>query len=186
MQQDTPSKLSPVSVTLHWLVGLSMLGMLGVGLYMHEFKVFWLYPWHKSFGVLLVVVILARVLWRWKNGWPSVVGSPAMLERILARTVHWLLIIGTVLMPVTGFMMSALGGHGVDVFGLTLVARNPDPQDPSKVMAHHAELATLGKDLHALGGKLILAALVLHIAGAAKHHLLNKDGTLRRMLGERL
>lgn len=186
MQHDTPSKLSPLTVLLHWLIGLTILGMLAVGVYMTEFEVFALYGWHKSIGVLIFFVILLRVIWRMRNGWPTAVGEPRPVEHFLARTVHWLLIIGTVLMPVSGFAMSALGGHGVDVFGLELVARNPDPADPSKALPYNAALAKLAHETHHYAGYLLIAALVLHIAAAFKHHLVDKDGTLRRMLGARL
>jgi len=183
MKLDTPSKLSSNTLLLHWIVGIMMISLLGTGIYMEENEVFALYPWHKSFGVLLVGFVVLRVIWRLKNGWPTPVSDYSSLEKALSKVVHYLLIIGTILMPVSGFMMSAMGGHGVELFGLELVARNPNPANPQEVIALNGTLAGLGHEAHGLGGKVIIAAVVLHTAGALKHHIIDKDGTLRRMLG---
>jgi len=86
-------------------------------------------------------------------------------------------------MPISGFMMSALGGHGVDFFGMELVARNPNPMNPQEVIALNGSLAQIGHTLHYLAGYTLIAAVVLHVIGALKHHVIDKDGTLRRMLG---
>ncbi len=79
--------------------------------------------------------------------------------------------------------MSALGGQGVAVFGLELFARNPDPADPQKVIALDKGLAEFIGTVHFLVGYLLIVCVGLHVAGALKHHLIDRDGTLRRMLG---
>jgi cytochrome b561 len=86
-------------------------------------------------------------------------------------------------MPISGFMLTAMGGHGVPFFGGELIARNPDPANPQEVVALNATLAEVGHALHGWGGYLIIGAVVLHVVGALKHHLIDRDGTLRRMLG---
>ncbi|GAB0148577.1 MULTISPECIES: cytochrome b [Marichromatium] len=183
MRPDTPTRLSGNTIALHWIVAVMMIVLTLSGLYMEQAGVYALYPWHKSFGVLIVLFVALRVLWRIRNGWPAHVGRYTRIEQWLAKAVHWLLIIGTVLMPVSGFMMSALGGHGVSLFGLELVAPNPDPADPQQVVPINALLAQLGHWLHGLGGDLLIGAVALHLVGALKHHLIDRDGTLRRMLG---
>lgn len=67
-----------------------------------------IYPWHKSFGVLIALFVLVRVVWRVINGWPEEVGDSKAWERILARAVHYILIVGSILLPVSGMAMSAL------------------------------------------------------------------------------
>lgn len=183
MQMDTPESLSLTTRLLHWVIALSIISLLAVGIYMEEAEAYALYPLHKASGVLIFALVLARVAWRIRNGWPAPVGQHAAWELGLARAVHWVLITGTVLMPISGFLMSALGGHGVDVFGLELVARNPDPADAEKVLAHNADLAGLSHSVHGIVGTVMVVAVVLHVAGAVKHHVLDKDATLRRMLG---
>lgn len=183
MKLDTHSKLSPNTLFLHWVVGIMMIGLLATGIYMEENEVFALYPWHKSFGVLIATFVLLRVIWRIKNGWLSPVRDYASIEKRLSKIVHYVLIIGSVLMPVSGFIMSVMGGHGVDFFGMELVARNPDPADPKEVIALNGTLAGIGHELHEIGGIAIIVGVILHVIGALKHHVIDKDGTLRRMLG---
>ena len=183
MQMDTPSQLSKTTLILHWIVAITVISLLAVGIYMEETDAYSLYPWHKSFGFLIFFVILARVLWRIKNGWPVPVGQYQRWETLLAKVVHYVLIISTVLMPLSGFLVSAYGGSGVDVFGIEIVARNTDPENPMKSMPHNKELATFAHETHGLVGYVLIGAVLLHIAGALKHHVMDKDGTLRRILG---
>jgi len=183
MHLDSHSKFSSTTLFLHWVVGIMVIGLLATGIYMEENKAYALYPWHKSFGVLIATFVVLRVIWRFRNGWPSPVSDYTKIEKILSRLVHYLLIVGTVLMPVSGFMMSAAGGHGVDFFGLELATRNPDPVDPKKVIALNDALAGTAHSIHHYAGLAIIAGVVLHVAGALKHHVIDKDGTLRRMLG---
>ncbi len=180
---DTARKLSPTTVTLHWIVAIMMIGLLGVGIYMEENEAFALYPWHKSFGVLIGVFVVLRVVWRIKNGWPPAAGDYTIWEKLLSKIVHYLLIIGTVLMPISGFMMSAMGGHGVAFFGIELFAPNPDPANPQEALPVNATLAQVGHVVHGLGGNILIGAIALHVIGALKHHIIDRDGTLRRMLG---
>jgi cytochrome b561 len=160
--------------------------MLSIGIYMTETETFTLYPWHKSFGVIIFFILVARIIWRIRNGWPVPLHPVRAVEHMLARTVHWVLLIGTLLMPVSGFLMSSFGGTGVAVFGLEIVPRNPDPEDPAKALPHNAELASFFRSIHGIVAWTLVVAIVLHIAGALKHHLVDGKGTLRRMLGARV
>lgn len=183
MNADLRTKLSPVTIALHWIVALMIIGQIALAVYMEENDVDSLYDWHKSIGVTILAFALLRVLWRARSGWPPLVGDYRRWEKNLARLVHWLLIIGTVLMPISGMMMAGLGGHGIPLFGLELVAPNPDPANPAEMLPLNAPLAELGHALHEIGGSLLVLAVLLHIGGALKHELMDRDGTLRRMLG---
>ena len=114
MQYDSATKFSPVTLLLHWVVGLTIIGMLATGIYMAEEGVYSLFPIHKATGFILLFVALARVVWRMKNGWPTPAGQYASWEHTLATVVHWVLIVSTLLMPISGLMGSVLGGHGLD------------------------------------------------------------------------
>lgn len=184
MRPDTSSKLSMPTISLHWIVAVMLLILLATGIYMEQTSAYALYPWHKSFGVLIVLFVVLRILWRWQNGWPPPTRDYTAWEKTLSGIVHYLLIIGTVIMPVSGFMMSALGGHGVALFGLELVAHNPDPANPQEVIPFNATLAGMAHTVHGWAGYILVVGVLLHIAGALKHHILDQDGTLRRMLGK--
>lgn len=182
MKLDTKNKLSPITITLHWLVGITMLALLASGIYMVEQSAYAIYPWHKAFGFIIFFVVLIRVVWRLKNGWPQPVGQYHAIEHLLAHITHYVLIISTVLMPLSGFIMSAVGGHGVAVFGLEVVARNVD--SAGKVLAHDSSVAAIAHNIHHWVGELLIIVVGLHILGALKHHLFDKDHTLKRMLGK--
>lgn len=185
MTKDSKQKLSPMTLSLHWLVAIVFMILIVVGVYMEENEVFFLYPIHKSIGMLLFGVILIRVVWRIKNGWLQPVSQYKKIEQIGAKTIHWLLIIGTIMMPISGMLMSGAGGHGLHIFGLELLASNPDELHLGKVIAFNKPLAGLGHTLHELGGKIMIFSITLHIIGALKHHFMDKDSTLRRMLGKK-
>ncbi|MCB1668165.1 MAG: cytochrome b [Porticoccaceae bacterium] len=183
MTLDTKEKLSRLTVTLHWLVGVSIIGLLAVGTYMEKTETLFLYPLHKSFGVIIFIVVLARVFWRIKNGWPPPANRYKKIEQVLAKITHWVLILGTVIMPISGMIMSGAAGHGIHIFGLELLAMNPNPQNPEEMLPLNKPLAGIGHETHEIIGKVMIVAVLLHIIGAFKHHLVDKDGTLRRMLG---
>jgi len=82
---------------------------------------------------------------------------------------------------------SGYGGYGFDVFGLIdLVPRNPHPEIPYKVIPYDAELAELGGSVHEFFAWTMIALIALHVVGGLKHHFLDKDGTLKRMLGKKV
>lgn len=183
---DTKLKLSHQTIALHWVIALGMIMLLASGIYMHETDAYAIYPIHKSFGVLLFLIAIWRISWRYKNGWPEPIREYQKFEIKLSKIVHWILIIGTVMMPISGMMMSGMGGYGVAAFGLELIATNPSEADPMKMIPLNESLASLGHTVHSIGGKLIILALLLHVTGALKHHFIDKDDTLNRMKGKNL
>lgn len=181
--KDTEQKFSKTTIILHWLVALAMISLIAVGTYMEQTETYALYPIHKSFGILIIIAVLLRVVWRMLNGWPKPVGEVKKVEQLAAKVVHWVLIIGTVLFPISGMMMSGAGGRGLYVFGVELLAKNTDPVT-GKVAPLNETLAGLGYEMHGILMWVMIAAIALHIIGAYKHHLVYKDNTLKRMLGK--
>ncbi len=183
MINDTKTKLSTTTVSLHWVTALLMISILASGIYITNTETFALMPWHKSLGVLVCVFAVIRILWRIKQGWPEHVGRYSVSEQILSKAIHWILITGTVLMPVSGFMMSAMGGYGVAAFGVELFPANTGANGPYDFVAINEGVADVMSTVHSFTGNLLLAAIALHAAGALKHHVIDKDATIRRMLG---
>jgi cytochrome b561 len=170
------------TILLHWIVGLGMIGMIVVGLYMTRFGDYGLYPIHKSIGVILFVIIMIRVVMRVIEGWPTNISTGKLWEHKLARVVHWVLILGTVALPISGVMMSYFGGHGVSVFGFEILDNNKDPET-GRASPINMTLGRVGSQAHTYVGYVLIGAIILHVAGALKHHVMDKDNTLRRMLG---
>lgn len=183
MNNDTRSKLSKTTISLHWIVAFLMIMLLASGIYMASTETFALYPWHKSFGVVVFVFAILRITWRIKQGWPVHVGDYSLMEKLLSKATHWALITGTVAMPVSGFIMNAMGGYGVEAFGVELFPSNTGPEGPFDFVAINEPVADFAHSVHSLAGDLLVAAIFLHLVGALKHHFLDRDATIRRMLG---
>jgi cytochrome b561 len=181
---DTRERMSPLSIALHWIVALTIIGLLAVGFYMAMYEAYGLYALHKSIGMCIFAVILVRIAWRIKNGWPTPVRDYPQWERKLAQLTFWILILGSFIMPISGFIFSGAGGFGVEIFGLVIAPTNPDPLDPTKVVPYNEALSDIGHEVHEYVADLMTIALLLHIGGALKHHLIDKDRTLLRMLGK--
>ncbi len=178
---DNHQKFSSLTIGLHWIIALTIIVLTGIGFYMSWYEFYPLYDWHKSFGVVIFLLVLVRVWWRIKNGWPTPVREYPTLEHRLAQVTHWVLIVSTVLMPVSGMMYSGLGGYGVKVFGWVLIPGNHNAEGEAEPF--HAGLSQLGAFTHEWLGYVLVVAIILHIVGALKHHLFDKDRTLLRMLG---
>ncbi len=181
--KDTKEKLSPLSIALHWIVGVFVIAMLALGLTMGKYELFFLYPIHKSVGILLFAVIVWRAGWRMVNGWPQPLGDYPNWQRRLARISHWTLLVGVLLMPLSGMLMSVLGGRGLAVFGVELLAANLNAA--GKAVALHEPLAQLAHIVHHYTGRVLIAVVVLHACAALRHHFILKDNVLRRMLARR-
>lgn len=184
--KDTKHKLSSLTIALHWIVGITIIGLLALGKYMESNEAYALYDIHKSIGMIIIAFILARVFWRILNGCPEPASNYSNIEHLTAKVVHWALIIGTVALPVSGVLMSGAGGHGLAIFGWELLAENIDSNNLEEVIPLNKALAGLGHEIHEIVGNIIIIAIVLHFLGALKHHIIDKDGTLRRMLGKSL
>lgn len=175
--------LDKISIVFHWAVALGFIGVTAIGVYMADGNDYSLYDTHKSLGILLFAVILARVAWRLKKGWPKPVRQYERIEQSLSKAVHWVLILGTVIMPISGMTYSTMSGHGIGIFAWRFVPDNVDLNAEHGVEVRNAFLDTFAHTTHEIVGYVLIAAIVLHVAGALKHHMIDKDGTLRRMLG---
>ncbi len=175
--------LSRLTVALHWLVAVAMLGLCGLGLYMVRREAWPLYDVHKSIGLVVFVLVLARLAWTLRNGLPTPVRAFSRHEHLAATTVHGLLLACTVALPITGMLFSAASGHGFGLFGLELFPEHPSAKGHGDVVPLNAPVSDWGQVAHHVIGYALLALVALHVAGALKHHLVDKDRTLARMLG---
>ena len=183
---DTKQQFSKLTVSLHWIVAILMITLLALGLIMVETHDYSLYPLHKSLGVLVLVFALVRSFWRMKNGWPVPASSYKAYEHMLAGIVHWILILGTLIMPLSGVILSSMSGHEVPFFGFDIIPANHDPANPQDVLPRNKALSDPAGEVHEIVGWLLIGAVAFHVVGALKHHIIDKDGTLRRMLGQRI
>ena len=177
---NTREKLTISTVASHWLIAIAMIGMVGFGLYIADLPRSptkgWLIGIHKTIGLAILLLALFRLFMRSKNPFPDHVGNYTPREATLSRIVRIFLVLAMFLLPFSGMMMTFGGGYPLPVFGLFTIG-------PFEKVELLSELGHIG---HELGGKLLIAAILLHVAGALKHHIIDKDDTIKRMTGKKV
>lgn len=175
--KNSPEKYGAVTKAFHWLTGITVICLLGIGLYMVRAEkgpaLFQIYGLHKSFGILVLTATFFRVLWHVYSKKPSLVDGMAAWERAAAHAGHFFLYICMLGMPLSGWLMSSAFGRSVKFFGLVQL---PDLVQPNPALAE-----TLS-DIHEYLAYALIGMIVLHAAAALKHHFISKDATLKRML----
>ncbi len=166
-----------VTISMHWLMAIAIIGMFALGLYMVELTYYdaWYkgsLDLHKSVGVIVAIVLLIRLAWRLSQPQPEALTHSKMQKRA-ASAVHVLLYIVLVLLIVTGYLISTADGRAIEVFGLFHV--------PALGSFINNQEDIAGKVHFYLAWTVVLAAAV-HALAALKHHFINRDRTLVRML----
>lgn len=168
------------AITLHWATALLVISAAVLGIYMHELQFsptkLKLYSYHKWIGVTVFLFALMRLAWRLAHPAPSVPEGMPSWERMAAKGAHAALYIFMIVVPVAGWVMSS--AHGFQTVYLGIV---PIPD----LLGKDKELAEMLEKAHAFFSLSFMALVALHAAAALKHHFINKDNVLRRMLGLR-
>jgi cytochrome b561 len=174
--KNTENHFGAVSIFLHWLMTILIIVLIVLGLYMTRIPIsvekIKLYGWHKEVGVLVLAFVVIRLLWRLLNKTPSLAALPPW-EIIAARSVHYIFYILMFILPFTGWLLSSAAGLQISFFGLFNLPN---------LIAPNNHLRLFFTETHKLLAYLIIVMLCLHTSAALKHHLVNKDNILRRML----
>ena len=179
---DTRTKLTRTSVILHWTVALSMIAMLFFGLYLEGLErgdaKTALLGLHKSFGSLILVLVIARIWWRTRQGALQPLGDHPRWQEIAAKASHHFLLFGTIAMPLSGLLRSIGRARPIDIFGM--------PFSPQIFAEKNEMVSVIGSALHEWIAYALLAVVAFHILAAMKHFFIDGDGTVQRMLGARV
>ncbi|MGL4310889.1 MAG: cytochrome b/b6 domain-containing protein [Paracoccaceae bacterium] len=182
MIANTTETYGLLSRSLHWLTALLIFTAIGLGLYAENLaaasdaevaRLFTIYSLHKTIGVTVFFLALIRLVWTITQPHPAPLHPERRLETFLARAVHWLLWIALLAVPLTGWL------HHAATTGFAPI-RWPFGQDLPFV-SKSDDLAEVFARTHGIATKLLFAALLLHILGALKHALIDRDATLSRM-----
>ena len=178
MWRNTGNRYGLTTKLLHWSVAVLILGLVWLGWYMVDLTYYdaWYndsLAWHKALGIVALVLGAVKIAWTVHSRPPAYVESLGRWERAAATAVHHLFYVMMVLIPLTGYLVSTSEGEGIDLWGWLTV--------PAVVVAGEG-MRDLAIEVHywCAYGTGVLA--VGHAAAALKHQLLDRDGTLRRML----
>jgi cytochrome b561 len=165
------------SKTLHWVTALMILFIIPAGVVMTNVGPGALqnnlYDLHRSFGVLVFALTLARVLVRIAHGAPSPAAGLTPFERVASATVHYAMYALLIAMPLGGWLMTSAFRVDVSVFGLFTL--------PHLVEKNEATYKLL-QQMHFFGGIAMTLLVLMHIGATLKHTFVNKDTVLWRML----
>jgi cytochrome b561 len=174
-----------VAIALHWLIALGVLALIAIGLAMTKLglsplRQFQLYQLHKSIGITVLLLVVARIAWRLGHRPPPLPQAMPALERHAASAAHvglYALIIG---MPMTGWALVSSSRFNIPTVLYGVVKWPHLPYLPT--LHDKARVEAAMKLVHGYGGWILLGLVALHAAAALRHHLVLRDDILWRML----
>lgn len=177
MLRNTDTAYGWISISLHWLMALLVFSLFGLGLYMVDLSYYdsWYkgsLDLHKSVGLVVMGLLLARVGWRWFSLAPQALPGPAWEQRA-GQWMHAGLYLVMLLLVCSGYLISTADGRGIAFFSLLEL-----PALPWRI-ENQEDLA--GK-VHAFLAWSLMAMACLHALAALKHQLIDRDNGLLRML----
>ncbi|MBI5890734.1 MAG: cytochrome b [Nitrosomonadales bacterium] len=165
------------AVALHWLIVLLIFAAFPLGVYMHELPLspykLRLYSYHKWIGLTVLLLAAIRLYWRATHRPPAMPESMPNWEKFAAHATHYALYLLIFVIPVSGWLMSSAMGFQVVWFGVLPL---PNLVDKNK------ELGELLLEVHKALNFLMFGLVLAHIGAALKHHVIERDDILVRMV----
>ncbi|MEO8739360.1 MAG: cytochrome b [Casimicrobiaceae bacterium] len=169
-------RYTTTAIVLHWVIALAVIAQIIFGWWMQEIPKLPVGPrvnafnLHKSIGMSILLLMVMRLTWRATHPPPELPAMPAW-QLHAAHMHHWLLYACLFVQPATGYLGSIFSGYPVRFYGVVLpawAARNDAMKD-------------LMSSVHLVMSWILVAAIVIHVLAALKHHVIDRDGLLRRM-----
>jgi len=174
--RNTTRAWGALSKTFHWLIVLLIINQWLIAERAEDLKGLakvQALGWHKSFGITILMLAILRLVWRWMNPVPTLEGQAKGWEKLLANLSHILLYGLIFAIPLSGWAMSSAHAYSVSWFKLF--------QLPNLVHPDH-ELSETLEMIHERLFVALVAVAVLHALGALKHHVIDRNEVLKRML----
>lgn len=170
-----------VAIALHWLMAPAIIGLFALGWWMRQLSYY--DPWyrqgpelHKGIGIILLGLLLFRLLWKVINAHPAPEAGSPRWQNLAARFAHGAIYLLLLAIMTSGYLISTADGRAIDVFGLFSVPATlqglPNQED-------------IAGQVHEILAWSLMALVALHALAALKHHFIDRDSTLRKMLGLR-
>ncbi|MCY9803378.1 cytochrome b [Vibrio scophthalmi] len=170
-------RYNPISRIIHWLSAIVIIGLFAAGLWMVDLSYYseWYRTaphWHKSIGILLAGLTLIRLVWKSVTLSPNIEGNT--LEKWAAKIAHGLMYIVLLILFTSGYLISTADGRAIDVFDWFAI--------PGAGALFEGQ-ADLAGEIHFYAAWTLIILAGLHAIAALKHHFIDKDNTLRKMIG---
>lgn len=175
--KNTTDQFGWLSIVLHWLMAIGLLGVYFSGIYMVDLDYY--DAWynrapdlHKAVAIILAAMLVFRVVWIYSHHKPEPIEQRAVF-RALAKLAHITLYILILLLMLSGYLISTSKGQGIQVFNLFEL--------PASLLLNSVNSELLGQ-AHDLLASLFIAMTALHVTASLVHHFIFKDNTLKRIL----
>lgn len=181
--KNTAERYGRIAQLFHWATAALILSLIPLGGIMHDWPdqpaasletKIWLYSLHKTLGVTVLAIAVMRIVWALMNPKPEPLHPERRAETFAAETVHWMLYAGIIIAPLSGLLHHAASVGFAPIWW-------PFGQDIPFVPKSEVLSVTFGF-MHWASAVLIMVSLVGHIGGALKHHFIDQDKTLTRMI----
>lgn len=176
--RNSSSGYGALMVLMHWVVAVAVIGLFALGYWMVDLTYY--HGWynkgpdiHRSVGMLLLFLMVFRVVWRGVNKKPAPLPDHGRWEVLSAQAVHLLLYALLFVAMISGYLITSADGSAIDVFGWFSV--------PS-VTGQIKGLEDTAGFVHYWSTWALVALSAAHAVAAVKHHVVDRDNTLRRML----
>jgi cytochrome b561 len=175
---ETPA-YTPIARTLHWLTAVLVLGLIPVGIIMHNMEASplqdRLYNLHRSTGALLLPLAIIRLIYRWTHPPLPLPDMPA-LQRFAAESTHWGLYALLIVQPLVGWAATSAYRAPIIIYGLF---------ELPPILPVNQPLSERLFAVHRWLGILMALMILAHIGAALFHHFVNRDRVLMRMVSGR-
>jgi len=178
---NSSEKYGSFSKAIHWLMALFIIALLGVGMYMADLPKedpsrLQFFNLHKSFGALVLMLAVVRIIWLRVSPAPALPSVFTAKDKKVVSSIKGMLYLLMFLVPLSGYIMSGAAGHATSFFGLF---------DLPTLVGENKGLAGFAHEAHEMLAYAIIAFVALHMAGAIKHRLKDRNGPsdiMNRML----
>lgn len=180
-----PQRYTAVAIALHWLVALALGAMIALGKNMHDADhrpIEWMFQLHKSIGITILVLMIARLIWRLMNPPPSLPKDMKPLEK---RTSHWVHIGLYVLvfgLPLSGWIMVSVSPFSIATVLYGAIGWSHIGGLPELALETRQSVYPKVEEVHAIMSWMLIALFALHVTGAIKHEISDEEGVLKRMI----
>ncbi len=177
--KNTSANYGCLAILFHWLTALMILGLFALGWWMVGLDYYseWYRqaPYiHKSLGILLCLLMFIRFAWRQYNKQPTPEDTMSAAANTVVHYIHLVLYLLFFLIVTSGYLISTADGRAIEVFNWfdvpAIIINIPNQED-------------IAGEVHELLAWILMALVALHSLGAIKHHFIDKDRTLKKMLG---
>ncbi|WP_375748658.1 cytochrome b [Vibrio sp. HN007] len=172
------SNYNLIARTIHWVTAIVVIGMFALGLWMMDLTYYsqWYKTapyWHKSVGIILAGLTIFRVIWKLTTSSPKTEGKP--YEVMAAKAAHLLMYMLLFILFFSGYLISTSDGRGIEVFNWFVVP------GAGELFPKQSDIAG---EIHYYVAMALIGLAAIHALAALKHHVIDKDDTLRKMVGK--